>query len=156
MLPFLWLGLHSETAALSPFGTGCCIFWAPLGCQTGVWGRGSRPVTDTTLCRSRSKAWSSGSAQLLPGQASLPGWPPMGLPTLPGVEGPSLALPGIPAKAPPPPAMTRSHHCGLATAGPGHPSSSEGSAGPSRGQFCPDLPAHHKHIGDFSPPIWAS
>lgn len=121
-------------------------------------GRGSRPVTDATLCEASPRPGAVGVLSSSQGRNPCLAacHRPPGLPTLPGVEGPSLALPGIPAKAPPPPVMTRSHHCSLATTGPGHPGSGEGSAGPSRGQFCPDLPAHHKHIRDFAPPIWAS
>lgn len=35
-------------------------------------------MTDATLCQSQSKACCNGSAQLLPGQESLPGWTPHG------------------------------------------------------------------------------
>lgn len=42
------------------------------------------------------------------------------LPTHLGMGAPRLALPGIPAKAPPPPAMTRSITVALATMGTGH------------------------------------
>lgn len=52
------------------------------------------------------------------------------------------ASPGIPAKAPPPPAMTRSHHCSPFTVGAGPEAPMAGvrqHRGPGSGQLCPDF-----------------
>ena len=55
-------------------------------------------MMDATLCQSQSKACCDGSAQLLPGQGPCFAGHPMGLPTHPGVEGPSLAYLGFQQK----------------------------------------------------------